>query len=43
MDAWLTFLSEDDPQEIVKLLEEYPEFHKLYEQVYSMYRDMGLL
>lgn len=41
LDAWLTFLSDDNPEEIAKLLEEYLEFHALYEQVYDMYRDMG--
>ncbi len=41
LDAWLTFLSDDRPEEIMKLLEEYPEFRPLYEQIYDMYQDMG--
>ncbi len=36
LEAWLTFLGEDDPEEITKLLETYPEFKELYQDVYRM-------
>lgn len=35
-DAWLAFLCEDDPNVIVKLLDSYPEFKALYEDVYQL-------
>ena len=36
IDAWLTFLSKDEPDDIVKLLEAYPEFKAMYEDVYNL-------
>ena len=36
LEAWLTFLGEDDPEEIIKLLEVYPDFKELYQDVYRM-------
>ncbi len=36
MEAWIIFLSNDDPEVIVKLMEEYPEFRKMYEEIYDM-------
>ena len=36
LDAWLTFLSVDDPDIIATLLEKYPEFQKLYQQIYEL-------
>ena len=41
LEAWLTFLSDDRPEEILRLIEEYPEFKKLYDEVYEMCRNMG--
>lgn len=38
LDAWLTFFSMDEPEMIVKLLEQYPDFYPMYEQVYEMCR-----
>lgn len=38
LDAWLTFFSIDEPEMIVELLEKYPDFHPMYEQVYEMCR-----
>lgn len=35
-DAWLTFLSQDDPEIIVRLIEAYPEFRLMYEDVYRL-------
>lgn len=40
LEAWLTFLSDDNPEEILRLLEEYPEFEKLYQEAYEMCRNM---
>ena len=34
LEAWLTFLSEDDPEYILKLISVYPKFKKLYAEVY---------
>ncbi len=31
----MLFLSTDDPETMVKLMEEYPEFAQLYQEVYS--------
>ena len=35
-DAWLTFLSTDNPEDIISLIESYPEFRKMYEEIYTM-------
>ena len=39
LEAWLTFLSEDDPELIVKLIDLYPDFKVLYREVYELCRD----
>lgn len=36
LDAWLAFLSMDDPDEIISLITEYPEFKPLYQHIYDM-------
>ena len=36
MDAWLDFLSEDDPEIVVEILEKYPKFRSMYEEIYDM-------
>lgn len=36
LDAWLVFLSMDDPGMILRLIDSYPEFKPLYEQVYGL-------
>jgi len=36
LEAWLTFLSVDEPDIIIKLLEKYPRFRILYEEVYYL-------
>ena len=44
LDAWLAFLSIDEPDMIIKLTEEYPEFKVMYQQVYEMCRNVeGLM
>ncbi len=40
LEAWLTFLIEDDPEEIYGLISEYPEFKIMYEEIYEMCRNM---
>lgn len=41
--AWLTFLSEDDPEWILKLMEVYPEFESMYQEVYKLCRDTEVM
>ncbi len=40
LDAWLAFLCMDDPEVIVRLISLYPEFKAMYEQIYSMCRNV---
>ena len=40
LDAWLAFLSVDEPERIVELIETYPEFEPLYKEVYGMCRNV---
>lgn len=40
LEAWLTFLSIDKPEIIIKLITDYPEFKMLYEEVYEMCLNM---
>ena len=39
LEAWLHFLSRDEPEEIIRLIQEYPEFRPLYEEVYRLCQD----
>lgn len=39
-EAWLAFLSQDDPEIIVRLTENYPEFRVMYEEIYRICRNM---
>ena len=36
LEAWLTFLTADDPELIVKLIDQHPEFKSLYDIVYRI-------
>ena len=36
LDAWLIFLATDDPEVIAKLIDTYPEFRRLYEDIYDL-------
>ncbi len=36
LDAWLTFFSTDDPENIIKLCKSYPYFKKMYENIYEL-------
>ncbi|MDO5423108.1 MAG: PD-(D/E)XK nuclease family transposase [Eubacteriales bacterium] len=40
LDAWLTFLAEDDPEVILDLIERYQDFSAMYEQAYAICRNM---
>lgn len=36
LEGWLTFLSSDKPEDIIALIEKYPDFKTMYEQVYEI-------
>ena len=36
LDAWFTFLSSDLPEDIISLIDKYPDFKPLYDEVYTM-------
>ena len=36
LDAWLYFLSSDEPDVILRIMESYPEFKVMYERIYDM-------
>lgn len=40
LEAWLLFFSTDDPGEMEMLLESYPEFRTLYEEIYELCRNV---
>lgn len=40
LDAWLAFLSEDNPEMIIRLIEQWPEFREMYEDVYNLCRNI---
>ena len=40
LEAWLTFLGEDNPARLVELFEAFPQFVAMYETLYNMYGDM---
>ena len=39
LEAWLAFLSEDNPELILELIKVYPEFEGLYREVYELCRN----
>lgn len=39
MDAWLTFLSADEPEMIEQLIKTYPQFKPMYQQIYEICRN----
>lgn len=44
LDAWLTFLGDDNPEMILRLSDARPQFRKMYEQIYSLCQNTeGLL
>lgn len=40
LEAWLTFLSNDEPEVIIELITKYPEFKAMYETLYQMCRNV---
>ncbi|MBO5070295.1 MAG: hypothetical protein J6C37_08025 [Roseburia sp.] len=40
LEAWLTFLSEDDPEKIISLITNFPEFKPMYETAYQLCRNI---
>lgn len=36
LEAWLIFLSDDNPETIVELIESYPEFREMYGDIYDL-------
>lgn len=39
-EAWLTFLCRDEPERIIELIEQYPEFKPLYGDIYELCQNM---
>ncbi len=40
LDAWLAFLSVDEPEVIIQLIQKYPRFEPMYKEVYEMCRNI---
>ena len=40
LEAWLMLISCDEPERIIELLEKYPEFRNIYEEVYELCRNV---
>ena len=40
LEAWLTFLGSDNPEDIISVIEHYPDFKCMYEQVYEISRNI---
>jgi len=40
LDAWLLFLSSDDPEDIIWLSKTYPQFKAMYDEIYQMCRNI---
>ena len=40
LDTWLVFLTCDEPERIAELIQAYPEFKRMYEDVYELCRNM---
>ena len=40
LEAWLAFLSEDDPEQILELLHQRPDFVPFYQHIYDMCRNV---
>lgn len=36
IDAWLTFLCSDEPEDIIRLITTYPQFKLMYDDVYNL-------
>ncbi len=40
LEAWFAFFCMDDPEDIMAIIEQYPDFRELYEQVYEICRNV---
>ena len=40
LDAWLTFLTTDDPEMILNLIRDFPEFENMYKDIYEFCRNI---
>ena len=40
LDAWLAFLGSDDPEIIIDIIERYPDFKEMYQQVHDICRNI---
>jgi len=40
LDAWLTFLTADEPEKIMELIEIFPEFKEMYRDIYELCRNI---
>ena len=40
LEAWFAFFSMDDPDAIIEIIEKYPDFKEMYEQVYDICRNI---
>lgn len=40
LEAWLAFLCMDDPEVVIRLIKEYPEFQEMYEEAYQLCQNM---
>ncbi len=40
LEAWLAFLCMDEPEVVIRLIEEYPEFREMYEEAYMLCRNV---
>lgn len=40
LEAWLAFMSMDNPEDVVSIISKYPDFKELYEQVYDICRNI---
>ena len=40
LDAWLTFLTADEPEKIMELVEAFPEFQDMYRDIYELCRNI---
>lgn len=40
LEAWLLFFASDDPEDVLRIIEAYPEFRAMYEQAYEICRNV---
>lgn len=40
LEAWLAFLSMDEPDAVISIIEKYPDFKAMYEQIYDICRNI---